>query len=60
MAVGKPSRQETRNRSEIDPKNAIRVGMDDLLEDDQCRIREEMKKDLEELEAIRMREKLAC
>jgi hypothetical protein len=34
MAVGKPSRQETRNRSEIDPKNAIRVGMDDLLEDD--------------------------
>jgi hypothetical protein len=60
MAVGKSSRQETRNRSEIDPKNAIRVGMDDLLEDDQCRIREEMKKDLEELEAIRMREKLAC
>jgi hypothetical protein len=36
MATGKPSGQEPGNQSEIDPKNAIRVGAEDQPEEDQC------------------------
>jgi hypothetical protein len=54
------SGHEPENRSEIDPKNAFRVGMEDLPEEDQCRIREEMRHELEEVETAKMHEKLSC
>jgi hypothetical protein len=60
MAAGKPSGQEPRNRYEIDPKNTTRVRLDDLPKEDQRQIREEMRCELEEVEAAKMCDKLAC
>jgi hypothetical protein len=38
----------------------VEVTLNNLPEDEQRRVKEEMKRELEELEAIRMRKKLAC
>jgi hypothetical protein len=61
MAAGKPSGQGG-SKSEVDDGNIIAVELGDLAEEDQCqrRIWEEMKKELEEVEATKMREKLDC
>jgi hypothetical protein len=60
MAVNKPSRQETGSRAEVDQRNVIGVAFGDLPENDQRRIKDEMRCELEEIEAAKMREKLAC
>jgi hypothetical protein len=60
MAANKTSRQEGGSWTEIDLKNLIRVGLGDLLEEDQRWIKEEMRHDLEEIEAAKMRDKLTC
>jgi hypothetical protein len=60
MAANKPSEQEGGNRSEVDDGNVIVVTFGDLTEEDQRCIREEMRRELEEVEATKMREKLAC
>jgi hypothetical protein len=60
MAANKPSGQETRSRAEVDQRNVIGVTFSDLPEDDQRRIKDEMRCELEEIEAAKMREKLAC
>jgi hypothetical protein len=54
MATGKSSGQELGNRSEIDPKNAIGVRMEDLPKEDQRWIMEEMRCELEEVEAANL------
>jgi hypothetical protein len=38
----------------------IGVALSNLSEEHQCRIKEEMRRELEEIEAVRMREKLTC
>jgi hypothetical protein len=60
LAANKPSEQEGGNRSEVDDGNVIVVTFGDLTEEDQRCIREEMRRELEEVEAMKMREKLAC
>jgi hypothetical protein len=60
MAAGKPASQGAGDRSEVDEGNVVEVTFDDLAEADQCRIKEEMKKELEEVEEARLRGKLAC
>jgi hypothetical protein len=60
MAAGKPASQGAGDRSEVDEGNVVEVTFDGLAEADQHRIMEEMKKELEEVEAARLREKLAC
>jgi hypothetical protein len=60
MAASKPSGQGTRERSEVDERNVIGVMFGDLVEEDQCKIKEEMRREMEEIEATRMRERLAC
>jgi hypothetical protein len=60
LVVSRPSNQEGGDRSEVDEGNMIGVAFFDLGEADQCWIREEMRRVLEEIEAIKMREKLAC
>jgi hypothetical protein len=47
-------------RFEVDEGNVVEVTLNNLPEDEQRRVKEEMKRELEELEAIRMRKKLAC
>jgi hypothetical protein len=61
MAAGKPSGQGG-SKLEVDDGNIIAVELGDLAEEDQRqrRIWEEMKKELEEVEATKMREKLDC
>jgi hypothetical protein len=59
MAADKPSGQGG-NWSEVDERNVIGVTFGELAEEDQRRIREEMRRELEEVEAMKMREKLAC
>jgi hypothetical protein len=49
-----------RSRAEVDQRNVIGVAFGDLPEDDQRRIKDEMRCELEEIEAAKMREKLAC
>jgi hypothetical protein len=44
----------------LDDGNVIAVAFRDLTEEDQCRIREVMRLELEEVEAMKMHEKLAC
>jgi hypothetical protein len=60
MAANKPSGQETGSRAEVDQRNVIGVTFSDLPEDDQRRIKDEMRCEVEEIEAAKMREKLAC
>jgi hypothetical protein len=60
MAANKPLGQETRSRAKVDQRNVIRVAFGDLPKDDQRRIKDEMRCELEEIEATKMREKLAC
>jgi hypothetical protein len=60
MAAGKPASQGARDQSEVDEGNVVEVTFGDLAEADQRQIKEEMKKELEEVEAARLREKLAC
>jgi predicted GTPase len=60
MAASKPSGQGGGKRSEVDEGNVVVVTLSDLPEEEQHRVKEEMKKELEELEAIRMHERLAC
>jgi hypothetical protein len=60
MAASKLSRQETENRTKIDLKNMIGVGHGDLPEEDQRWIKVEMRRELEEVEATKMCDKLAC
>jgi hypothetical protein len=60
MATGKPSGQGTRDQSEVDEGNVVEVTFGNLADADQCQIRDEMSKELEEIEAARLREKLAC
>jgi hypothetical protein len=59
-AASKPSGQEPRGRSEIDEGNVIAVTFGDFSEEDQCRIQEEMRWELEEVEAMKMCEKMSC
>jgi hypothetical protein len=58
MAVNKSSGQEIGSRAEVDQRNVIGVAFGDLPEDDQCRIKDEMRCELEEIEAAKMRENL--
>jgi hypothetical protein len=60
MAAGKPSGQEAGSRSEIDGRNVVVVVFGDLAKEDQRQIKEEMCHKLEEVEAAKMRDKLAC
>jgi hypothetical protein len=60
MAVSRPSGQEAGHQSQVNKGNVIGVAFGDLGEADQCRIREEMREELNEIEAIKMQEKLAC
>jgi phage gp16-like protein len=60
MATDKASGQEAGGRSEIDERNVVGVAFGDLAEEDQRRIKEEMRRELEEVEAAKMGEKLAC
>jgi hypothetical protein len=60
MAANKPSGQETGSRAEVDQRNVIGVAFGDLPEDDQRWIKDEMRCELEEIDAAKMREKLAC
>jgi hypothetical protein len=60
MVAGRPSGQEVGNRSKADKGNVTGVAFGDLGEADQRRIGEEMRKEVEEIEAVKMREKLAC
>jgi hypothetical protein len=60
MAASKPSGQGGGKRSEVNEGNMVEVTLGDLPKEEQRRVKEEMKRELEELEAIRMREKLAC
>jgi hypothetical protein len=60
MAASKPSGQEGGNWFEVDERNVIGVTFSDLTQEDQCHINEEMRHELEEIEAAKMREKLAC
>jgi hypothetical protein len=60
MVVGKPTGHEPENQFEIDPKIAIGVRMEDLPEEDQRQIREEMRCELEDIDAAKMHEKLSC
>jgi hypothetical protein len=41
-------------------RNVIGVALGDLPEEDQWRIRDEMKRELEEVKAAKMHEKLSC
>jgi hypothetical protein len=54
MAAGKPSSPEDVSRSDIDEGNVIGVTFGDLSEEDQHHIREEMRHELEEVEAAKM------
>jgi hypothetical protein len=60
MAANKPSGQGSGNQSEVDERNVIGVTLGESLEEDQCWIKEEMRQELEEIEAARLRDKLAC
>jgi hypothetical protein len=60
MVANKPSMQEGGNRTVIDLKSMIRVGLGDLPDEDQHRIKEEMRREMEEVEATKMCDKLAC
>jgi hypothetical protein len=44
----------------VDEKNVVGVTFKDLSEEDQCQIKEEMRGELEVVEATKMKEKLAC
>jgi hypothetical protein len=60
MAAGMPSGHEVGNRSEINEGNVMGITFEDLSEGEQHRIKEEMRRELEEVEAAKMCEKLAC
>jgi hypothetical protein len=60
MATGKPSGQGTRDQSEVHEGSVVEVTFGNLADADQCQIRDEMSKELEEIEAARLHEKLAC
>jgi hypothetical protein len=60
MAANKSLGQGGGKRSEVDERNMVEVMLGDLPKEEQCRVKEEMKRELEELETIRMHEKLAC
>jgi hypothetical protein len=60
MAAGKSSSQGGGKRSEVDEGNEVDVTLGDLPEEEQCRVKEEMRWELEELQAVRMHEKLVC
>jgi hypothetical protein len=60
MVAGKQPDQEVGSRSEIDEGNVVGVMLGDLPEEEQRRVKEEMRWELEELEASRMCKKLAC
>jgi hypothetical protein len=60
VVAGKPSGQGSGNRSEVDEKNVVGVMFKDLSKEDQCQIKEEMRGELEVVEATKMKEKLAC
>jgi hypothetical protein len=59
IAAGKPASQGGGDWSEVGEGNVVEVTFGDLAEADQRRIKEEMKKELEKVEAARLREKLA-
>jgi hypothetical protein len=60
MVASKPSGQGSGSRSEVDERNVIGVMLGDLTEEDQHHIKEEMRREMEEVEAQKMQEKLAC
>jgi hypothetical protein len=60
MVASKPSGQGGGKRSNVDEGNVVEVTLGDLPEEEQRRVKEEMRWELEELEAIKMCEKLAC
>jgi hypothetical protein len=60
MVAGKPSGKDGGSWTEIDPKNMFRVTFEDLPEEDQRQIKEEMRRKMEEVEATKLRNKLAC
>jgi hypothetical protein len=60
MVAGKPSGKDGGSWTEIDPKNMFGVTFEDLPEEDQRQIKEEMRRKMEEVEATKLRNKLAC
>jgi hypothetical protein len=60
MVVGKPSGHEAGNRSEINKGNVMGVALRDVPEEEERQVKEGMRWEIEEVEATRMHEKLAC
>jgi hypothetical protein len=60
MAAGKSLGSGAKDRTKVDERNMIGVSFGDLAEEDQHRIKEEMRRELEEIGVAKMKEKLAC
>jgi hypothetical protein len=60
MMAGRKSDQEVGSRSEINKNNVMGVAFGDLADEDQRWIKEEMCHELEEVDATKMCEMLAC